>query len=76
MKSLLLILPFIGLSACAVSPPPLGDAIAHNTELQTIAPSPEQKQNTFIPADVNRQKLARDAYRKGEVKELEQLRTR
>ena len=76
MKKLLLIVPFIGLSACAVTVPPLGEAMTHNTNIQAIDPSPEQKKNTYIPADGSRQKLARDAYRKGEVKPLEKLRTR
>lgn len=76
MKTLLALLPFIGLTACAVTTPQLGEAITHNTNIQAIAPTPEQKENTYIPADSQRQKLARDAYRKGEVKDLEQLRTR
>jgi len=75
MKSLLVLLPIFGLSACAVTQPPLGDAMAHNTQLQAIAPTPEQKENTFIPADSERQRLARDAYRKGEVKALKDLTT-
>ena len=76
MKTLLLALPMLSLSACAVTHPPLGEAMTHNTNIQAIAPSPEQKENTYIPADSARQKLARSAYRKGEVKELEKLRTR
>ena len=75
MKAILFLFPIISLSACAVSPAPLGDAMAHNTKLQAIAPTPEQKENTFIPADSQRQRAARDAYRKGEVKELEKLST-
>ena len=76
MKKLLLIIPIVCLSACAVTVPPLGAAMTHNTDIQAIDPTPEQKENTFIPADSSRQKLARDAYRKGEVKPLEKLRTR
>ena len=76
MKTLLLTLPILALSACAVTHPPLGDAMTHNTNIQAIAPTPEQKNNTFIPADSTRQKLARDAYRNGEVKPLEKLGTR
>ncbi len=75
MKTLLILLPMIALSACAVTKPQLGAAITHNTNIQAIAPTAEQKDNTYIPADSQRQKLARDAYRKGEVKELRQLRT-
>lgn len=75
MKTLLVLLPLLGLSACAVTQPTLGEATAYNTELQAIAPTPEQKENTFIPADSQRQKLARDAYRRGEVKELKDLST-
>lgn len=76
MKTLLFLLLLPGLSACAVTYPPLGDAMTHNINAQAIAPSPEQKANTFIPADITRQKLARDAYKKGEVEELKTLRTR
>lgn len=75
MKSLLLTIPLLALSACAVTHPPLGDAMTHNTNIQAIDPTPEQKNNTYIPADAARQKLARDAYRKGDVKELKKLKT-
>lgn len=75
MKVLFALIPLIGLSACAVTRPPLGEAMTYNTNLQAIAPTAEQKENTYIPADSQRQKLARDAYRKGEVKELEKLST-
>lgn len=76
MKKLLLIPSIMAMSACAVTQQPLGDAITHNTNIQAVAPSPEQKANTYIPADGQRQKLARDAYRKGGVKPLEKPRTR
>ena len=73
MKTLIILLPLIGLSGCTVTPPPHGEAMAHNTKLQAIAPTQEQKENTFIPADSQRQKAALDAYHKGEVKELKKL---
>lgn len=76
MKPLIILLPLIGLTGCAVTPAPLGEAMTHNTKLQAISPTPEQKENTFIPADSQRQKAALEAYRKGEVKELKKLSTR
>jgi len=76
MKEFVFIVSLIGLSGCAVTAPPLGSAITHNTQLQAVAPSPEQKSNTYIPADSQRQKLARDAYRKGDVKALKKISTR
>ena len=76
MKVLFLAVSLMGLSACAATAPPLGAAIAHNTNVQAISPSPEQKNNTYIPADSQRQKLARDAYRKGDVKKLDIINTR
>lgn len=75
MKTLIILLPLIGLSGCAVTPATLGEAMAHNTKLQAIVPTPEQKENTFIPADSQRQKAAIDAYRKGKVKELKKVST-
>lgn len=62
-----------GLSACASSPAldarteHFGNAVAHNIEAQRVAPTPEQKANTFIPPNRARQKLAREAYEKGET---------
>jgi hypothetical protein len=44
--------------------------MSHNINAQAIAPTPEQKENTFIPIDGQRQKAARDAYRQGKVKAL------
>ena len=76
MKPILLALPLFALSACATAPSPLGAAIAHSKQVQAVAPTAEQKNNTFIPADRARQKHARDAYQKGEVKKLERLGTR
>lgn len=63
-------------TACAVTPPPpLGEAMTHNQNIQAIAPTAEQKANTYIPADRARQKLARDRYRKDEVEDLNLERT-
>lgn len=62
-----------GLSACASTPAldsrtdHFGSAVAHNIEAQRVAPTPEQKANTFIPPNRARQKLAREAYEKGET---------
>ena len=66
----------VALTGCASSQPALeahstgfGDAIAHNIAAQRIAPTAEDKANTFIPPNRARQKAAREAYEKGEVKE-------
>jgi len=45
----------------------LGDAIAHNITAQRIAPTAEDKANTFIPPNRARQKAAREAYENGTV---------
>ncbi len=73
--ALIFILPLF-VTACAVTPPPpLGEAMIHNQNIQAIAPTAAQKANTFIPADITRQKLARDRYRKDEVEDLNVERT-
>ena len=78
----ILVVPALCLCACAGTgpadkshSPTFGEAVAHNKAVQMIAPSPEQKANTFIPADRARQSLAREHYRKGTVKEPKLLRT-
>jgi len=61
------------LSACASRPAldgstaAFGDAIAANIAAQRVAPTPEQKADTFIPPNRARQRLARQAYEAGEV---------
>lgn len=45
----------------------LGDSIAHNIAAQRIAPTAEDKANTFIPPNRARQKAAREAYENGTV---------
>jgi len=65
------------LSGCAVSGPALngqldpnlGAAIKTNTLAQAVAPTPEQKANTFIPANPARTALAREKYRENKVPE-------
>lgn len=75
MKILFLILATLLTTGCAATHPPLGAAMTHNQNIQAIAPSAEQKENTYIPADVTRQKLARDRYRNDEIEELDLERT-
>lgn len=63
----------VGLSACATKPAldahteHFGSAVAQNIAAQRVAPTPEQKANTFIPPNRARQKLAREAYEAGET---------
>lgn len=66
----------LALTGCASVKPALdahspgfGDAVAQNIAAQRIAPTPEDKANTFIPPNRARQKAARDAYESGAVKE-------
>ena len=64
------------LTGCATTKPALenhsadfGDAVAHNIAAQRIAPTAEDKANTFIPPNRARQKAAREAYEDGTVPE-------
>jgi len=41
-----------------------------NIAAHSVAPDPDLKSDTYIPADRERVRAAREAYRKGEVKEL------
>lgn len=66
----------LALTGCASAKPALdahstgfGDAVAHNIAAQRIAPTAEEKANTFIPPNPARQKTAREAYENGTVKE-------
>ena len=64
----------IGLGGCATAQPAsagvsadFGAAVAHNRNAQFVAPTPEQKANTFVPPNPARQRLALEAYEAGEV---------
>jgi len=68
----------VSLSACASTTPALdnhsedfGKAVAQNIAAQRVAPTPEQKENTFIPPNRARQKLARKNYEEGTVADPE-----
>lgn len=72
----------ITLSACSTTRPALvgqhesfGNANKANIAAHAIEPDPALKANTFIPADRERARAARDAYRKGEVKDPQPLRS-
>ena len=41
-----------------------------NIVAHSVAPDPELKSDTYIPADRERVRAAREAYQKGEVKDL------
>ncbi len=63
------------LSGCATAKPALegridpylGSAVKANIAAQFVAPSPQQKANTYIPADPNRAALARKNYRENTI---------
>ena len=72
----------MALSACSTTRPALagqhesfGMANKANIAAHAIDPDPALKANTFIPADRERARAAREAYRKGEVKEPQPLRS-
>lgn len=46
-----------------------GKAVAANLNAQKVAPTEEQKANTYIPANRARRNAARQAYEAGEVPE-------
>lgn len=82
MKLILATLSLITLSACATTQPALqsgssefGNAVRHNIAAQAITPTPEQKANTFIPADATKRAKARENYRKGETPEPQPITT-
>lgn len=52
-----------------------GTAVRQNIAAQTVEPTPEQKQNTYIRPDSQRMAIARDRYRKDEVETPVDLRT-
>ncbi len=71
------------LGACATAPNPsttatseaFGSAVKHNIRVHAVAPTQEQKQNTYIPADRSRQDLARKRYREDDVEAPEGVNT-
>lgn len=76
LKPVSLLIIMSALSACATTRPALegqhenfGAANHANIAAHAIEPDPALKANTFIPADRERARAAREAYRKGEVKE-------
>lgn len=82
MKHLITLSAIVTLSACATTTPAtqahaptFSQAVKHNMAAQTVAPTPEQKANTFIPADRVKQNTARENYRKGETPEPVPLHT-
>lgn len=52
-----------------------GAAVKQNIAAQTVEPTPEQKQNTYIRPDGQRMAVARERYRKDQVEEPVDLRT-
>lgn len=82
MKILFATISVTALSACATTKPALqsgssefGNAVRQNIAAHAIAPTPEQKANTFIPADATKRAKARENYRKGETPEPQSIAT-
>ena len=74
MKLLIPALSLLALSACATTQPALqsgssefGNAVRHNIAAHAVAPTAEQKADTFIPADAIKRAKARENYRNGET---------
>lgn len=70
------------LTACATTKPALathsvafGNAVHQNTVAQHVAPTPEQKSDTYIPASNARRALARKNYDENKVMDPVPLRT-
>jgi len=82
IKLSLLALLTTGLISCATgtgihnNSPNFSEATAHNRAVQAVEPTAEQKNNTYIPADANRQSIARDNYRENNVPEPSRISTR
>ena len=73
-KLLTLICAGVVLAGCAHSQPAtqthtdnFGTAVAANIAAQSVDPTPEQKANTYIPANAARRALAKRRYEKDEV---------
>lgn len=56
-------------TALDATSPQFGQAIAQNIAVQRVAPTAEEKADTFIPPNRARQKAAKDAYESGTVTE-------
>lgn len=69
------VLSLLVLAGCATAKPALegrldpglGNAVKANAEAHAVAPTPQQKANTYIPADPARAALARKHYRENTV---------
>ncbi len=67
----------MALSGCATTKPALegrmdtrlGSAVKANVNAHAVVPTPQQKANTYIPADPSRAALARKKYRENTVEE-------
>ncbi|NNE59155.1 MAG: hypothetical protein HKN36_13700 [Hellea sp.] len=80
LKTVLILSAAASLGACATNDMSMtsdtfGMAVRHNIAVQTVEPTPEQKQNTYIQPDAQRMANAQERYRKDEVEEPEDLST-
>ena len=79
IKKTLLILSFsvcgMGCTSTTPSSPQFGNSVKSNIQTHAIRASKEDKNNTFISPDKDRQQLAIERYKKDEVEELVHVRT-
>lgn len=80
MKNIVALIMGGAFCACATSKPALqtpennfGTSNQDNIQAHAIRPDPTLKADTYIPADRERIRAAREAYRNGEVKEPREL---
>lgn len=66
---------FAGCQTMDTPTPEFGSAIRNNITVQTVEPTPEQKQNTYIRPDSQRMAAARERYKKDEVETPKDLTT-
>jgi len=82
MKLIIASSSLMALSACATTQSALktgssefGNAVRHNIAAHAVAPTPEQKADTYIPADAAKRTKARENYREGETPEPQPITT-
>ncbi len=76
-SSVLILCGFMASSCTTMEKPsaPFGSSVKQNIAAQTVAPSPDQKQNTYIKPNQERMAKARLRYRADEVEKPRDLNT-
>lgn len=79
-QKLLVTAAVLSLGACAtndmsMTSEPFGQAVRHNIAMQTVEPTAEQKQNTYIRPDADRMALARERYKNDKVEKPDEVAT-